>query len=136
MGNTHSHFELFYQFRDSRLIRRLTSNDYFVTPVLRQYEDTWKDEQELNKKFQCFVANFKITYEGRVNQRMTDDCSDIIETAGYFVLKRSTRNNLNVQQLFPFFPFYNPVHNVNNILPTGASFIAMVHYFAKDINYR
>ena len=60
---------------------------------------------------------------------MTDDCNDIIETAGCFVLKRCTRNDLNLQQLFPFFP-------LNNILPTGASFIAMVHYFAEGINYR
>ena len=67
---------------------------------------------------------------------MTDDCNDIIETAGCSVLKRCTQNDLNLQQLFPFFPFYNPVHNVNNILPTGVSFIAMVHYFAEGINYR
>ena len=67
---------------------------------------------------------------------MTGDCNDLPETAGCSILKRSAQNNLNLQQLFPLFPFYNPVHNVNNTVPTGASFIALVDWFAKDINYR
>ena len=58
---------------------------------------------------------------------MTGDCNDLIETAGCSVLKRSTHNDLNLQ---------HNVNNVNNILPTGASFIAMVHYFSKGINFR
>ena len=64
---------------------------------------------------------------------MTDD---IIDTAGCSILKRSAQNDLNLQQLYFLFPLYNPVHNINNTLPTGASFIAMINWFAKDINYR
>ena len=111
------------QFRN---LRRLTSNDYIVTSALRDYEQTWRDEQELNKQFQCFITNFKFAYEGRVNQRMNNKYSDIIERDGHSLLKTCTQNNLNLKS----------VHNVNTILPTGASFRAMVDWFAKDINYR
>ena len=44
----------------------------------RDYEDKYKDENELNERFRCFVTNFKRAYEGddtrksQIDSKLTD----------------------------------------------------------------
>ena len=49
----------------------------------KSYEIAYKDEIELNKRFRCFVSNFKLAYEGentrkkQVDQKSTKDVGKI-----------------------------------------------------------
>lgn len=113
--------------------RRLISQDYIVTPALMNYNEIWKKEQELNQKFQYFITNFKMTYEGRTEQTMTDDIDR--KRTWCFVPKRFTESDVHSQaMLSSILP--TTVYDMDDILPTGASFIALVDLFTKDIKYR
>lgn len=113
--------------------RRLISQDYIITPALMNYNEIWKEEQELNQKFQCFITNFKKTYEGQTEQTVTDDNG--MESTGCSVSKRFTESDVHSQQLLcSILP--TTVYDMDDILPTGASFIALVDLFTKDIEYR
>ena len=109
--------------------RMLTSQDYIITPALMNYVKTWKKEQELNQKFQCFITNFKMTYEGRTEQTVTDENG--IKSTRHSVSKRFAESDAcSLSSSSPI-----TVYGIDSILPTGASFIALLNLFTKDINY-
>ena len=43
-------------------------DEYFKSPAILEYEAELGEEWKLNERFKIFARNFKITYEGRVQQ--------------------------------------------------------------------
>ena len=72
-----------------------------------------------------------MTYEGRTEQTMTDDIGR--KSTWSFVPKRFTESD-SQPLLCSILP--TTVYDMDDILPTGASFIALVDLFTKDIEYR
>ena len=50
-------------------------DDIVASPGLKEYEQQFAQEHDLNKSFQTFVANLKITYEGHYQPENEEDNS-------------------------------------------------------------
>ena len=52
----------------------LVNEDFFISPALREVDETLGEEIGLNKQFQTFIDNFRTTYEGSIAETNQECC--------------------------------------------------------------
>lgn len=106
----------------------LVNEDFFISPALREVDETLGEEIKLNEQFQTFINNFRTTYEGSIAETNQEGCK-LCEIFLPFIYILSHNMYMSLLYVFVVIP-----NDEIDLVPAGPSFQELVRLFSNDFD--